>query len=244
MRCSGIVTTWALLRLREFAELGSVALPMSIRSLLMFCLLLVSSCSADPSVGCFYVEVSPGKMVPVKFDSKFRTHMKIRYEGKTVVFELPWGLNSAQSLMEFEGKLYVLSLDATSSDRSEWRYRCFRQDGEKFSEIDAKEFPRSIAIFNIWRPGDRSRYSTGIGGITIDAIKINQMLDPEDPYFVNSYQARLWHMLEVTNSLHRAERDFGGDDGKKFLHEYIAKYKPVHLTSMELKPVPKEESKF
>lgn len=206
----------------------------------------MTGCSNGPGVGCFYVEVAPGKFIPVEFTSKFRTDMKIRYGGQTTVFELPWGINSAQTLMEFEGRLYVLALDASSRDRSKWPYRCFRQDGDKFEEIMPEEFPRSVAIFNIWRPGDRSRYATGMTAEDkLDFVKIGMALNPEDPYFVNSYQARLWYMLEVTNSLFWAERNFGdGEADQKFLREYIAKYKPVHLTSMEMKPVPKEECKF
>lgn len=213
--------------------------------IIMFVLFIgyMSGCSNGPGVGCFYVEVAPAKYVPVKFDSEigYKSDMKIRYERQSVVFKLPIECNTASSLLEFDGKLYGLALDTSSRDRSKWKYRSFRQAGDRFEEIPIKDFPRSIAIFNIWRPGDPSRYGTGIGGVKIDDVEIGRALNPEDGYFVNSYQARLWYMLEVTNSLDTAEREFGGDEAKKFLLEYIAKYKPVHLTSMEMKPVAKKD---
>lgn len=78
----------------------------------------------------------------------------------------------------------------------------------------------------------------------IDETVLNCELDPENKYFVNSYQARLWFMLEIENNLEKAEREFFGEQAKTFLLEYIAKYNPVRLTSMELKPVPKDECNF
>lgn len=202
-------------------------------------------CSNDPSVGCFYVEIAPAKFVPVKFTDKFRTDMIINYDGKVVTFKLPRDSNSPSSLMEFQEKLYVLALDASARWRSEWQWRCYQQDGDHFKEVPAKDFPKSIAIMNIWRPGIPGRYSTGMRSEDkIDETVLNCELDPENKYFVNSYQARLWFMLEIENNLEKAEREFFGEQAKTFLLEYIAKYNPVRLTSMELKPVPKDECNF
>jgi hypothetical protein len=213
--------------------------------LLMLVVLLNTGCAAEESAGWFELEVAPGKFIPVEFHRSFRkTGMTIRYNEEKMVFNSPPECNLPRTLMEFEGKLYLLALDADpEGGRDDWRYRCFRQEGKEFKEIEAKDFPRSIAIFNIWLPGDRSRYSTGIGGVRIDDVEIGKALDPENGYFVNSYQGRLWYMLEKRNSLGWAEREFGGEEGKKFLKEYIEKYKPVHLTSMEMKRIPKEEAK-
>jgi hypothetical protein len=51
-------------------------------------------------------------------------------------------------------------------------------------------------------------------------------------------------MLENKNSLGWAEREFYGDKAPKFLHEYIKKYQPVKLTSMEMRPIPEGECDF
>jgi hypothetical protein len=211
---------------------------------LLLALGVTGGCSQDPSIGCFQVEIAPAKFVPVRFNRKHGTDMFIRYEDQTVVFKLPYGPNSPRTLMEHEGRLYVMALDASGPGVDDWRYRCWRQLGQGFEEIEAKDFPRSIAIFNIWRPGDRNRYATGIHGIKLDFAALGRELDPENGYFVNSYQARLWWMLENKNSLGWAERTFGGEEGRKFLHEYIAKYQPVKLTSMEPPPVPEGECDF
>ena len=171
--------------------------------------------------------------------------MTILYGNTVVKYEGYIELNSPETLMEFDGKLHLLALHAgRKRPRTEWLYRCFRQDGNTFKEIPAREFPRSIAIFNLWRPGDPRRYSTGVDGETIDAARENRELNPDDKYFANSYQARLWYMLEVENNLHRAEWGYSTEEAPKFLREYIAKYKPVRLTSMEMKRLPKSQCKF
>jgi hypothetical protein len=212
---------------------------------LLLALGVTGGCSQDPSIGCFYVEIAPAKFVPVRFNEKHGSDMFIRYENQTVVFKLPRGLNSPRTLMEHEGRLYVMALDASGPGVDVWRYRFWRQKGQGFGEIEAKDFPRSIAIFNIWRPGDRNRYATGMTQADkLDFVILGRELDPENGYFVNSYQARLWWMLENQNSLGLAERTFGGEEGRKFLREYIAKYQPVKLTSMEPTPVPKGECDF
>lgn len=163
---------------------------------LAFCFL--SACSGGDIDGCYSLEIAPGKFVPVKFSKWFPRQMTILYSNTVVKWEGYVELNRPQTLMEFDGKLYLLALEAKRDrPRSEWLYRCYRQEGKTFKEIPAKDFPRSIAILNIWRPGFPGRYSTGMEGTMIDHAKLGRELDPEDKYFVNSYQSRLWYMLEV-----------------------------------------------
>jgi hypothetical protein len=168
----------------------------------------------------------------------FPTHLKINYQGQLVTYIDPPGLNRPRSLMEHEGKLYVLALDATARSRKDWRWRAFRQEGNSFKEIDAKDFPRSIAILNIWRPNDPQRYATGNEG-QLDYLAMGLKLNPEDKYFANSDQARLWFMLEVENSIWAAYGGKYSSTDHTLVRQYIAKYKPVRLTSMEMRPVSK-----
>lgn len=210
---------------------------------LLATLCFLPACGDDPH-GCYSVEIAPGKFVPVKFTTWNPHKMTVYYNGTAIKYPGYDGLNRPKTLMEFDGKLYVLALEARRSQgRDQWKYIAFRQEGNKFERIPEKDFPRSIAIFNLWRPGDPTRYSTGAGGVKIDAAKIARELNPDDVYFVNSYQARLWYMLEVTNSLYASERDYSVYEGKKFLQDYIEKYKPVRLTSMEMKALPKGQCK-
>jgi hypothetical protein len=172
-------------------------------SLLMLCFL--SACSGQQDLdGCYAVEIAPGKFVPVKLSKWFPRGMTILYSNTVVKFEPPIQLKRPPTLMEFDGKLYVLALHAEPKmPRNKWHYRSFRQDGNTFKEIPIKDFPRSIAIFNVWRP--RDRYSTGMEGEKIDAARLGRELNPDDKYFANSYQARLWYMLEVENNFHKSE---------------------------------------
>jgi hypothetical protein len=194
---------------------------------------------------CYYVEIAPDRYVPVKFSRYFNLDMTIKYKGQVVKYAGHVEAGPPCTLMEYEGKLYVLALDTTPIERSRWHWRCYEQKGNSFKEISAKDFPRSIAILNLWRPGDPARYAVGLKPEDkIDMTVQNRKLDINDKYFISSYQAKLWYMLEEVNSLDHAEKNFYGDKAKAFLEDYIAKYNPVRLTSMEMKPVPKAESEF
>ncbi len=222
----------------------------------------VCSCSGKAGdVKYQYVEIAPSKYVPVKFPSYITVDLVIKYDGKVVSFRGPAGINPPETLMEYNGKLYVLAFDASARTlkdkrkRGPWRYRCFEQDGLAFKEIPATNFPRSIATINIWRPngfqGQRSsRYSSGMNGETIDQLIFARTFDTEDLYFANSEIAWLWFMLEVANDYDTIEGGGGLTDirydsqDRSFIRNFKAKYKPVQLTTMELTPVPKEERDF
>lgn len=142
-------------------------------------------------------------------------------------------------------KLYIFALDAAAKRTEKWRWRAYRQDGNSFKEIDVKDYPRSIAIMNVWRPNDRSRYATGMKPEDkIGYAVLGRELNPENGCFGNSCQAMLGYMLETENNLEKAEREFTGDEARKFPHNSIAKHKPVRLTSMEMTPMPKAKIRF
>jgi hypothetical protein len=224
--------------------------------------LLLTGCSPGKAASdYFYVEIAPTKFVPVRFPYFNSDDLVIKYNGNVVTYKGPPGVNMPESLMEYDGKLYVLAFDASArryedrKTRGPWRWRCFEQDGKGFKEIPASTFPRSIAIINIWRPnGFRShtsrRFSTGTNGEKIDQIDLVRSLDTENLYFANSEIAWLWFMLEVNNDFDAISG--GGptntvrynSSDRKFVREFKAKYKPVQLTKVELKPVPRKEQDF
>jgi hypothetical protein len=178
-----------------------------------------------------------------------------------VTFNGPAGINAPEALMEYNGKLYVLALDASAQSlkecqkRGPWHWRCFEQDGLGFKEIPAANYPRSIATINIWRPdgfqGNLSRrFRGGTNGEKIDQLAFAKNFDTEDLYFADCEIAWLWYMLEVTNDFDVVMGDApkGGirydSQDRTFIRNFKAKYKPVQLTTMELTPVPKEKRDF
>jgi hypothetical protein len=205
----------------------------------------VTSCKYCYDTDYYYVEISPNKYVPVKFVSILEKNMTIKYNGIVVKYDSIGWLNRPRTLMEYNGKLYVLALDASSPVRADYKWRAFEQMNDKFVEISIDKFPKSIAIINIWLPGDPRRLSTGLHAEDkLDYVVINREMDLNNKYFYNNDQARLWYMLEVTNSLEIAESRVPVDVFQRVVREYKSKYNPVRLTSMEMKPVPKEEQNF
>ena len=126
---------------------------------------LFTGCYEGDIGGWLYVEVAPAKFIPVKFSKMLPRNLVVNYSNQVVVFKTPVGPNAPQSLMEYQGKLYVLAFDASPKQVAKWRWRCYRQEGDRFQEIPDRDFPRSIAILNLWHPNDPSRYATGLGGV-------------------------------------------------------------------------------
>jgi hypothetical protein len=225
------------------------------------CLVFCCGCSIEGGSTYQYVEVAPGKFLPVKFSSYITTDLVIKYEGKIVKYEGPAGVNAPEALMEYNKKLYVLALDASAQslkecqERGPWRWRCFEQDGLGFKEIPAASYPRSIATINIWRPDGfqgkiSRRFRRGTHGEKIDQLAFAKSFDTEDLYFADCEIAWLWYMLEVVNDFGAVTGGMGLSDmrydsqDRTFIRNFKAKYKPVQLTTMELTPVPKEEIDF
>ncbi len=230
-------------------------------AVLASCLVFCCGCSSDGDSPYQYVEIAPGKYVPVKFSSYITTDLVIKYEGKIVKYEGPAGVNAPEALMEYNGKLFVLALDASAQtlkecqERGPWRWRCFEQEGLGFKEIPAASYPRSIATINIWRPDGfqgkiSRRYQSGMHAEKIDQLAFAKNFDTEDLYFADCEIAWLWFMLEVTNDISAVTGGMGLSDirydsqNRTFIRNFKAKYKPVQLTTMELTPVPKEKIDF
>jgi hypothetical protein len=240
---------------------------MYIRVLNVLCTVIVASilfccgCSNGGFSPYQYVEIAPGKYVPVKFPSIMTSDLVIKYEGNVVKFDGPAGVNPPESLMEYKGKLYVLAFDASARslnecrERGPWRWRCFEQDGTGFKEIPASSYPRSIATINIWRPGGfqgttSRRFRWGMHGEKIDQLAFARSFDTENLYFPNCEIAWLWFMLEVDNDLKAVTGVMGvskiryDSQDRTFVRNFKQKYNPVQLTTMELTPVPREKIDF
>ncbi len=202
------------------------------------------SCSGNGAGQCSLVEIAPDKWVPVKRSKFFPGNLKVKYGGQVVQYKSQPGLNAPRSLMEFEGKLYLLAFDPIGKRAKDWRWRCFRQKEKTFEEIPVADYPKSVAIINLWFPGDRRRYSSAKKWHDVDELVLARECDPENIYFANSDMARLWYMLEVVNDFEQAYGGSYSSSDLTFVRQFKAKYKPVRLTSMEMKPAPKKECDF
>ena len=195
----------------------------------------------------YYVEIAPGQFVPVKFHKHFKGYMEIKYKEIIVAHANPPELNKPECLMEYDGKLYILSFYAYDRHLKDWRWIAFKQDGNKFKEIPLSEFPRSVALLNLWYPDEKNggysrkhrRYFIGVDGETVDQLSLIRDFDVTSKYFTNNDTVRLWYCLEIANDWGRAQRDSDVD-----VKAYIEKYKPVRMTSMEMKPVPAQDRDF
>ncbi len=203
-----------------------------------------ASCSGGGSKQYYLAEIAPDKWVPVKRSKFFHGDLKVKYGGRVVQYKSQPGLNAPRSLMEFEGKLYLLAFDPIGKRAKEWRWRCFRQEGTTFKEIPVGDYPKSVAIINLWFPDDPRRYSSAKKANDIDQLVLARECDPENIYFANSDTARLWYMLAVTNDFEQAYGGSYSSSDLTFVREYRAKHRPVRLTSMEMKPALKEDRDF
>jgi formylglycine-generating enzyme required for sulfatase activity len=205
--------------------------------------LAVSACG-ERSFHEVEVEVAPGKFVTTKRRGKslddepsFRERLKLfrqsekRWGKEWFELLIPWegrsvrwiDVGSPCTLREFENRLYVISFDWSDFPP---RYRFYRQQGETFVEISPAEFPKQVAVENIFTAASRYMRSPE-GEIEQDEVKLARELNPTDRDFANTHTAEIWYLLMTG----RQPGQFDAPD-RATLEEFIRRYTPIRLTQV------------
>ncbi len=222
---------------------------------------MFSSCSEEPSeknkgiLAKFHgrddVEISPGKFITIGNTSKdidykptgFKetvglivdsvkngpewTHIGVPWNGKLLEWK---GEPIPICLREFEGKLYMVVYDRTVPNKSRFRY--YKEDKETLIEIKASDFPKKIAIQNMWLT---EQWGWGDEG-AIDRIQILIDLNPSHKYFRSTgLTSSLWICLSTEKEYYEIDGynvKITYDEEKKILLEYAQKYEPIKLTQI------------
>ena len=174
------------------------------------------------------VEISPGVFIvlhksdwtvddPGNTSGEEQTRLKIPYRGEVIHWE---GVDIPVVLREHEQRLYMIGYDRETGRRSaekqgkDWheRHCYYRQDDERLIEISPDEFPKEIAIQNMW----------------LQDVELQEVLELNTASigFRLSSTAYIWEEL-MTGKTSRDSVD------KHLLDEYIRLYKPVNLTMIK-----------
>jgi hypothetical protein len=189
-----------------------------------------------------WVEVSPGDFAPVReysitwdlADGSFEAVHTLEIEPKQfyhkdttylLVRGVQWvGVGVPISLRVHDDKLHLIVFDRdTDFDRIRFRY--FREKEKVLTEIEPKDYPKSIATQNLWlRTED----------ILVNTKPFNELatalaLDPADPHFRRSLTAKVWRQLEKGTEYYE-DRD--GDVDQKLLEEYLRRNNVQRLTKI------------
>ena len=191
-----------------------------------------------------WVEVSPGDFAPVRAytmtwdlaDGSFGAVHTLETEPRQffhkdttylLVRGVQWvGVGVPISLRVHDDKLHLIVFDRdTDFDRIRLRY--FREKEKVLTEIEPKDYPKSIATQNLWlREGEELQRALA--------------LDPADPNFRRSLTAMVWRQLEKGTEYYE-DRD--GDVDQKLLEEYLRRHNVERLTRIVDKPKAAAEKK-
>lgn len=175
-----------------------------------------------PPVEHCEVEVTPGKFVPLeKWDwtvddpknvsQDEKTRIRIEFDDTAVVWE---GVEIPVCMREHDGSFYMIGYDRETGRRQgtqQQRYTYYRAAGNRLQKIAASDFPRSIAIQNLWIKNT-------------NLLRVTRELDISDPWFGHSVTAQVW------KDLIKAERAFASD--ADIFRYFVEQHDPVKLTKI------------
>jgi len=200
-----------------------------------------------------WVEVSPGDFAPVReysitwdladgsFDAAhtLETEPKQFYHKDTtylLVRGVQWvGVGVPISLRVHDDKLHLIVFDRdTDFDRVRFRY--FREKEKVLTEIEPKDYPRSIATQNLWLRTEEIL----VNKKPFSELATALALDPADPNFQRSLTAKVWRQLEKGTEYYE-DRDTDVD--QKLLEEFIRRHNVQRLTRIVEMPKAAAEKK-
>lgn len=201
-------------------------------------LFFMSSCSYFKGAVYTELEVSPQKKAYFKLTNS--KDMFLKYDGKVIALVKTDTYLEPISIMENEGLIYLIMIDERGKRAADIKLEFYRQAGDKMAKIKPSEFPRNIAIQNIWPLGCGIEKRID-GSIRKDNIKIARERNIEDSNFLRSITANIWYYLETEKPFHTI---YGGMVDSAFLKNYMEKYKPVMLDFKEMRRVTAKEAGF
>lgn len=151
------------------------------------------------------------------------------YQRNTTYLSIPWqghqvlwvGLGVPICLRSHGNQLYLIVFDR-ESDFKQIRFRYFRQDHGVMAEIVPKDFPKEIAVQNLWL----EKESGFRDGKPINEIEIAKNLDPASIDFQESLTAKIWAHLESGKEYYEIKDT---PVAASFLKDYGEKYRVKKL---------------
>jgi len=177
------------------------------------------------------VEIAPGRWLDV--EAQDTVYAEPKDEWSTLAFEwngkkVKWaGPEVPITLREHDGTLYMIGFNRQDLNRCKYILFRLNEAGDAFETIGREDFPKQIATQNLWMRAD-TRY---VGVPRRDTWKVLRELDTTNPFFGNTFTAKIWYYLETG----KQHYEIGGAD-QAFLRDYVKKYKPIALPTIVKEP--------
>lgn len=124
--------------------------------------------------------------------------------------------------LQFDDKTPVLIVFDRETDFSHITFRYFRHEQSRWNELPLTQFPRSLALQNLWLKSQNGYRE----GRHINEFEIVKKLDPNDIDFQVSLTANVWFCIEKNKQYWQLEH--GPVDSA-----FLADYKARHMQSKE-----------
>jgi len=182
------------------------------------------------------VEISPGKWLSISASDTVHKNDAIggssadessRMSFKWKEIGATWsGKDIPISLREYEGSIYFIGYNRENQEKDRLHFYRFNERKGKFREIEPQDYPKSIAIQNMWlRPATRNMK---INDTMIDTWEVLRELDVQNPYFTSSFTAYIWYQTVTGKDLYEMPYEIPVE----FLLRYMAEHSPVALPTI------------
>lgn len=228
--------------MRSMAKLikNSMLNNIKFRVLLYICFLVgLSSCGSNTKFTYFefYISNTKKAILKVSLDSK----LYIKFDKKELFLKKLESSSSMSdtpvTIFQHNNVVYAIILYTGFGNSDEFSIKYLMEKDGKFIEISRLEFPKELAVRNIFAPG-QGQSKDKDGRIISDYIDIEKKKDTNNTLFCISNTGRIWQNLTTERKLSEIFLWPNPDDVKRFKEQYTL----IDVPLMELKEVSKIEA--
>lgn len=185
----------------------------------------------------FYISDSKKAIFKISSDSK----VYIKVDKKELFLKKLEGSSSMSdtpvTVLQHNNVVYSIILYTGYGNSDEFKITYLREKDDKFIEISRNEFPKELAIRNIFAPGHGQAKDKN-GRIISDYIEIEKKKDVNDPLFYGSLTGKVWQHIISERKLAEIFLWPSQEDVKKFKEQNTL----IDVPILELKDITKEEA--
>lgn len=206
---------------------------------IIFLILFLLSCGSKNKFTYYEFHISNSKKAIFKVSTDLKVYIKVdkkelflkKIEGSSSMSDTPI------TILQHNDVIYSIILYTGYGNSDEFNITYLMEKDGKFVEISRLDFPKELAITNIFAPGQGQTKDKN-GRIISDYIEIEKKKDSNDHSFYSNHTGKVWQHLCSERKLAEIFLWPSKEDVKKFKDQYTL----IEVPLEELKEVTKEEA--